>query len=66
LSACSSPIQIQIYTANGLLTSGQVAYIDQYGITPLTGYTYFSNGTLIYSINSSTGVIGVTSARCGR
>ena len=66
LSACSSPIQIQIYTANGLLTSGQVAYIDQYGITPLTGYTYFSNGLLIYSINSSTGVIGVTSARCGR
>ena len=66
LSACSSTIQIQIYTANGLLTAGQVAYRDQYGTTPLLGYTYFSNGTLIYSIGATTGIIGVTGARCGR
>jgi len=65
-SACSSPIQIQIFTANGSLTSGQVAYRDQYGTTPLTGYTYFSNGTLIYQINSSTGVLGVVVALCSR
>jgi hypothetical protein len=65
-AACSSAIQIQIFTANGLLTSGQVAYRDQYGVTPLTGYTYFSNGTLIYSINISTGVIGTVAALCGR
>lgn len=64
--ACSSPIQIQIFTANGSLTSGQIAYIDQYGTTPLTGYTYFSNGTLIYSINVSTGVIGTVAALCSR
>ena len=66
LSACSSPFDFVVYTANGLLTSGQVAYYDQYGITPITGYTFFSNGSLIYAINSSTGVISVSSARCGR
>ena len=66
LSACSSPFDFVVYTANGLLTSGQVAYYDQYGITPITGYTFFSNGSLIYAINSSTGVISTSSARCGR
>ncbi len=66
LSACSSPFDLVVYTANGLLTSGQVAYYDQYGITPITGYTFFSNGNLIYAINSSTGVISTSSARCGR
>jgi hypothetical protein len=66
LSACSSPFDIVVYTANGLLTSGQIAYYDQYGITPITGYTFFSNGFLIYAINSSTGVISTSSARCGR
>ena len=64
--ACSSSTRIQIFTANGLLTSGQVAYRDQYGITPLLGYTYFSNGTLIYSIGATTGIIGVVAALCGR
>jgi hypothetical protein len=66
LSACSSTNRIEIFTANGLLTSGQVAYRDQYGTLILTGYTYFSNGTLIYAINPVTGVISVSSARCGR
>ena len=66
LSACSSPFDFVVYTANGLLTSGQVAYYDQYGITPITGYTFFSNGLLIYAINSSTGVISTSAARCGR
>ena len=66
LSACSSPFDFVVYTANGMLTSGQVAYYDQYGITPITGYTFFSNGSLIYAINSSTGVISTSSARCGR
>ena len=65
-AACSSPIQIQIYTADGSLTSGQVAYLDQYGTTPLLGYTYFSNGTLIYSIGATTGIIGVVAALCPR
>jgi hypothetical protein len=65
-AACSSPIQIQIFTADGSLTSGQVAYRDQYGQTPLTGYTYFSNGTLIYSIGATTGIIGTVAALCSR
>ena len=65
-AACGSSVQIEIFTANGLLTSGQVAYRDQYGTLILTGYTYFSNGTLIYQINPSTGVLGVVAALCGR
>jgi hypothetical protein len=65
-AACGSVIQIQIYTANGNITSGQIAYTDPYGNTPLTGYTYFSNGTLIYPINSSTGVLGSGVSLCSR
>jgi hypothetical protein len=64
--ACSSPIQIQIFTANGLLTTGQTAYTDQYGTTPLTGYTYFTNGGPIYKINSTTGVLEALSSYCPR
>ena len=52
--------------ANGLKTTGQVAYIDPYGITPLTGYTFFTNGGPIYKINSSTGVLEASSAFCPR
>jgi sRNA-binding regulator protein Hfq len=65
-TACSSPIRIQIYTANGDITTGQVAYVDQYGVTPLTGYTFYSNGTIIYKINSSTGVLESGVSLCGR
>ena len=64
--ACSSPTTIEIFTANGLKTTGQVAYYDQYGITPITGYTYFANGGPIYKINSSTGVLEASSAYCSR
>jgi hypothetical protein len=66
LTACSSTLDIEIFTANGLLTAGQIAYRDQYGLDPIIGYTFFSNGLLIYAINSSTGVISVSSARCRR
>jgi hypothetical protein len=65
-AACSSATQIEIYTANGDITTGQVAYRDQYGVTPLTGYTYYSNGTIIYKINSSTGVLESGVSLCGR
>jgi hypothetical protein len=64
--ACTSPIDIEIFTANGLLTTGQTAYVDQYGTTPLTGYTYYSNGTIIYKINSITGVLESGVSLCGR
>ena len=64
--ACSSPIEIEIFTANGLLTTGQTAYVDEYGVTPLTGYTYYSNGTIIYKINSITGVLEAGVSLCRR
>jgi hypothetical protein len=64
--ACTSPIEIEIFTANGLLTTGQTAYVDEYGVTPLTGYTYYSNGTIIYKINSSTGVLESGVSLCRR
>ena len=64
--ACSSTTDIEIFTADGLKTSGQIAYLDQYGNTPLTGYYFFSNSLQIYPINVSTGVIGVVSALCRR
>jgi hypothetical protein len=66
LSACSSVIEIEIFTANGLLTTGQVAYYDEYGIVPITGYTFFSTGGPIYKINSTTGVLEASSAFCSR
>jgi hypothetical protein len=66
LAACSSTLQIEIFTANGLKTTGQVAYYDQYGITPITGYTYFTTGGPIYKINSTTGVLEASSAFCSR
>jgi len=66
LSACESSEEIEIFTANGFLTSGQVGYYDQYGANPIIGYTFFSNGLLIYGINSSTGVLATSSARCRR
>jgi hypothetical protein len=65
-AACSSTTRIEIFTANGDITTGQVAYRDQYGVTPLTGYTYYSNGTIIYKINSSTGVLESGVSLCGR
>ena len=65
-AACSSAIRIQIFTANGDITTGQVAYRDPYGVTPLTGYTYYSNGTIIYKINSSTGVLEAGVSLCSR
>jgi hypothetical protein len=65
-AACSSATRIQIFTADGSLTTGQIAYRDQYGQTPLTGYTYFSNGTIIYKINSSTGVLEAGVSLCSR
>ena len=64
--ACSSPIEIEIFTANGDITTGQTAYVDEYGVTPLTGYTYYSNGTIIYKINSSTGVLEAGVSLCRR
>ena len=58
--ACSSVNEIDMYTADGMITPGQIAYYDQYAITPITGYRYFTygGGNEIYQINFITGEIG--------
>ena len=49
-----------MHTADGMITPGQIAYYDQYGITPITGYRYFTygGGNEVYDINFITGEIG--------
>ena len=59
-AACGSPFEFDMYTADGMITQGQIAYYDQYAITPITGYRYFTygGGNEVYDINSTTGEIG--------
>ena len=59
-AACGSPIEFDMYTADGLITQGQIAYFDQYGNSPITGYRYFTygGGNEVYDINRLTGEIG--------
>jgi hypothetical protein len=49
-----------MYTADGMISPGQIAYTDQYGANPITGYKYFTygGGNEIYQINQFTGEIG--------
>jgi hypothetical protein len=59
-SVCTSVTQIFMYTADGMISPGQIAYTDQYGANPITGYKYFTygGGNEIYQINQFTGEIG--------
>jgi hypothetical protein len=59
-AACGSPFEIVMYTADGMISPGQIAYYDQYAITPITGYRYFTygGGNEVYDINFITGEIG--------
>jgi hypothetical protein len=59
-AACGSPFEFDMYTADGMITQGQIAYYDQYAITPITGYRYFTygGGNEVYDINFVTGEIG--------
>jgi hypothetical protein len=59
-AACGSPHEIDMYTADGMITQGQIAYYDQYGAVAIRGYRYFTygGGNEVYQINSSTGEIG--------
>ena len=59
-AACGSPTEIDMYTADGMITQGQIAYYDQYGAVAIRGYRYFTygGGNEVYQINSSTGEIG--------
>ena len=57
---CSSAISYDMYTVDGMITPGQIAYYDRYGVSPITGYYYFTygGGNEIYEINRVTGEIG--------
>ena len=59
-AACGSPFEFEMFTMDGLISPGQIAYYDQYGITPITGYRYFTygGGNEVYDINFITGEIG--------
>ena len=59
-AACGSPFEFEMFTMDGMISPGQIAYYDQYGITPITGYQYFTygGGNEVYDINQSTGEIG--------
>ena len=57
---CTSPIVFDMYTVDGMISPGQIAYYDRYGESPITGYYYFTygGGNEIYEINRVTGEIG--------
>ena len=57
-AACGSGAEMfEIFTEDGNLTIGQIAYYDQYGDLPVRGYYYFSNSLQVYRINAGTGEI---------
>ena len=57
---CYSPFEIEMYTADGMISPGQIAYYDQYGSVKISGYRYFTygGGNEIYTLNQFTGEIG--------
>jgi hypothetical protein len=57
---CTSGTEIEMFTADGMITQGQIAYYDQYAAIPIRGYRYFTygGGNEIYEINKFTGEIG--------
>jgi hypothetical protein len=59
-AVCSAGDEIEVFTADGMISPGQIAYYDQYGAVPITGYKYFTygGGNEIYQINQFTGEIG--------
>ena len=59
-AVCGAPFDYEMFTMDGMISPGQIAYYDQYGITPITGYQYFTygGGNEVYDINQSTGEIG--------
>jgi hypothetical protein len=57
---CTSPIAFDMYTVDGMISPGQIAYYDRYAQSPITGFYYFTygGGNEIYEINRITGEIG--------
>lgn len=58
--ACSSPIATNVYTLDGEFTPGQILFYDQYAISRVTGFKWFSPGpgTRIVEVNPVTAIIG--------
>ena len=59
-AACTSGFEYEMFTADGMISPGQIAYYDPYGAVPIRGYKYFTygGGNQIYQILPSTGEIG--------
>lgn len=57
---CSSPIAYDMFTIDGQITPGQIAYYDRYAQSPITGFYYFTfgGGNEIYEIDRITGELG--------
>ena len=57
---CTSPIVYDVYTISGTLTQGEILYYDRYGLSPITGYYYFTAGFggETTEVNRVTGEIG--------
>jgi hypothetical protein len=54
-----------VYSDCSLLTSGCTIYIDQYGLSPLSGYTNIFIDEQVWDINNTTGeLIVVSSTQC--
>jgi len=60
LAVCSSYISFDVYTDTGRIQEGIIAYADQYGQNPITGYKWILDPSSleVYEINRYTGVIG--------
>jgi len=58
--ACYSTTEIEMFTADGMISPGQIAYYDPYGALAIKGYQYFTfgGGNEIYQITGFTGQIG--------
>jgi hypothetical protein len=58
--ACSSAISTDVYTLDGEFTPGQILFYDQYAISRVTGFKWFSPGpgTKIVEVNPVTAIIG--------
>ena len=52
----------QLYTNDGTFATGKIAYTDQYGNNPITGFSWMTfntgGGGEVYGLNPSTGEIG--------
>ena len=59
-AVCTGGNEFEMYTADGMISPGQIAYYDQYGSLAIRGYKYFTygGGNEIYQIDANTGEIG--------